>query len=113
MKKIILSTLTTAVFSAALAIGANAATFTVTKTADTNDGVCDADCSLREAIFAANGAAGDDVIEFASGTFGSASTITLTSGEMTISANGSLTINGPGAGLLTLDGNLASRIMTV
>jgi uncharacterized repeat protein (TIGR01451 family)/CSLREA domain-containing protein len=30
------------------------ATFTVTKTADTNDGFCDADCSLREAIGAAN-----------------------------------------------------------
>ena len=32
---------------------ASAATFTVTKTADTNDGLCDADCSLREAVFAA------------------------------------------------------------
>ena len=29
-------------------------TFTVTKTADTNDGACDADCSLREAIIASN-----------------------------------------------------------
>ncbi|HEV7745474.1 MAG TPA: choice-of-anchor Q domain-containing protein [Pyrinomonadaceae bacterium] len=29
-------------------------TFTVTKTADTNDGTCDADCSLREAIVASN-----------------------------------------------------------
>lgn len=28
---------------------ARAATLTVTKTADTNDGLCDADCSLREA----------------------------------------------------------------
>ena len=33
---------------------AQAATFTVTKTADTADGTCDADCSLREAIIAAN-----------------------------------------------------------
>ena len=32
---------------------AHAANLTVTKTADTNDGVCDADCSLREAISAA------------------------------------------------------------
>jgi CSLREA domain-containing protein len=31
-----------------------AAVFTVTKTSDSNDGVCDADCSLREAILAAN-----------------------------------------------------------
>ncbi|MEP6817947.1 MAG: choice-of-anchor Q domain-containing protein [bacterium] len=29
-------------------------TFTVTKTTDTNDGVCDSDCSLREAVRAAN-----------------------------------------------------------
>jgi CSLREA domain-containing protein len=31
-------------------------TFTVTKTADTNDGVCDADCSFREALTAAEAA---------------------------------------------------------
>lgn len=41
-----------------------AATYTVTKTADTDDGTCDADCSLREAIAAANTNAGHDTIEF-------------------------------------------------
>lgn len=41
-----------------------AATYTVTKTADTNDGTCDADCSLREAIAAANADPGHDTIEF-------------------------------------------------
>ena len=41
-----------------------AATFTVTKIADTNDGVCDADCSFREAIRAAVSAAGDDTVAF-------------------------------------------------
>ncbi len=41
-----------------------AATYTVTKTADTNDGTCDSDCSLREAIVAANANAGADTIEF-------------------------------------------------
>jgi CSLREA domain-containing protein len=39
-------------------------TFTVTKTADTNDGTCDADCSLREAITAANTLAGTDTVAF-------------------------------------------------
>src|SRR5580765_334283 len=39
-------------------------TFTVTKTADTNDGVCDSDCSLREAILAANSTFGQDTIAF-------------------------------------------------
>ena len=37
---------------------------TVTKTADTDDGSCDADCSLREAINAANANAGTDTIAF-------------------------------------------------
>ena len=41
-----------------------ATTFTVTSAADTTDGVCDADCTLREAITAANGAAGTDTIAF-------------------------------------------------
>ena len=39
-------------------------TFTVTKTADTNDGVCGFDCSLREAITAANASPGADTIAF-------------------------------------------------
>ena len=38
------------------------ATFAVTKAADTNDGTCDADCSLREAIVAANASQGPDAI---------------------------------------------------
>ncbi|MEZ4670967.1 MAG: CSLREA domain-containing protein [Anaerolineae bacterium] len=39
--------------------------FTVNSTSDTNDGVCDAvHCSLREAINAANSAAGSDLIQF-------------------------------------------------
>ena len=42
----------------------SAATFTVTKIADTNDGTCNADCSLREAILAANAVDTDDVIDF-------------------------------------------------
>ena len=37
---------------------ASATTYTVTKTEDTADGICNADCSLREAIIAANGNAG-------------------------------------------------------
>ncbi len=40
---------------AIVSVGPNV--FTVTKTADTNDGACNADCSLREAIVAANATA--------------------------------------------------------
>ena len=46
-----------------------AETFTVTKTADTNDGVCDSDCSFREAIIAANARLGEDSILVPSGTY--------------------------------------------
>ena len=41
---------------------AHAQTFTVTKTDDTADGNCDEDCSLREAIIAANQDTGLDTI---------------------------------------------------
>ncbi len=40
------------------------ATFVVTSTADTDDGTCDADCTLREAINAANTSIGADLISF-------------------------------------------------
>jgi CSLREA domain-containing protein len=43
---------------------AASATYTVTKTADTLDGTCDADCSFREAVVAANANAGFDEIDF-------------------------------------------------
>ena len=59
------------------AISAQAATLTVTKTVDTNDNVCDVDCSLREAIFAATS---DDSIDFAAPFFYLAQTVTLTLG---------------------------------
>lgn len=91
--------------------GAFAATFTVTKVADTNDGVCDADCSLREAVAAATAAAGDDIIVF-SALFNSPQTITLSGSEIVLGANGSTTINGPGAAILTIDGNNTSRIIS-
>jgi CSLREA domain-containing protein/uncharacterized repeat protein (TIGR01451 family) len=46
-----------------------AATFIVTKTADTNDGACNSDCSLREAIAAANTTPGPDEIRLAPGIY--------------------------------------------
>lgn len=51
IKLTLLAVLTGLILTAA----AQAATLTVTKTADTNDTVCDADCSLREAFDAADG----------------------------------------------------------
>ncbi len=83
-------------------IGAYEASFqTVTKTADTNDGACDADCSLREAILTATP---DDVILFASPLFDSAQTITLTdtSGFRDLVVTKSMTIVGRDQRLLTI-----------
>jgi CSLREA domain-containing protein len=45
-------------------VHAGGTTYVVTKTADTADGVCDGDCSLREAMTAANGNPGLDSIHF-------------------------------------------------
>lgn len=82
--------------------------FTVTKTADTNDGVCDADCSLREAIAAATAASGnDDLIRF-SALFDTPQTITLGGDRLFIDE--SMTIQGPGADLLSISGNGVSGV---
>lgn len=56
-------------FGLSIPISLEAATFTVTKTADTADGVCDADCSLREAIVAANALTGADTIAVPAGVY--------------------------------------------
>ena len=79
-------------------------TVVVTKTSDTNDGVCNADCSLREAIAAAKPG---DSIEFASPLFDSPQTITLNTGLRDLVINKSLTINGKGASLLKVHRNNA------
>lgn len=76
---------------------AQGATLTVTNLNDSGPS------SLRDLIAAANS---DDTIDFAV-----TGIITLTSGELLISKN--LTISGPGTTNLTISGNHASRIFTV
>ncbi len=71
----------------------------VTTTGDAGDGTCDASCTLRDAIMAAN-ASGHADIGFASGVGG---TITLASALPAIS--GMADIVGPGANLLMVSGN--------
>jgi hypothetical protein len=63
--------------------------------------------SLRAAVQAADGTSGA-VIDFAKGLHG---TITLTSGQLKVTSN--MTIDGPGANLLTVSGDNASRIFDV
>jgi CSLREA domain-containing protein len=57
-----------ALLALALSPGAHGASFTVTKTADTNDACLAFDCSLREAIAAANATPGQDFIGFSIGS---------------------------------------------
>lgn len=96
-----------------LAQAVSAATYTVSKIADTSDGMCNADCSLREAIVAANATTDNDTIYFALPFFGSPQIITLSGSEIVIANNGSLTIIGTGANRLTISGNNASRIISI
>src|SRR5262245_53166430 len=79
-----------------------AATFNVTKIADTADGSCNADCSLREAIIAANANANtSDIINIPAGTY----TLTRAGANENAASTGDLDILGPvsivGAGAAT------------
>jgi CSLREA domain-containing protein len=94
-------------FCGIAAVSTSAATLVVTKTEDTNDGVCDADCSLREAVSVANA---DDTVVFSS-LFNTPQTITLTLGQIALTRN--LSITGSGSNLLTVSGNNAGRIFYI
>ena len=91
---------------------------TVTKTADTNDGVCNSDCSLREALAVAGTDGAVDTIVFnipanSPGCVGSDCTITLSS-PLNPAADGGrpTTINGyTGANTITLSGNNAIQLL--
>jgi hypothetical protein len=87
------------------ALGANAATFTVTRSDDRHvtclSGV---DCSLREAVSAANASPADDLINFVPGL-----TAVVLTDQIVIENAGALSITGPGAKLLTIDANAANN----
>jgi CSLREA domain-containing protein len=78
---------------------------TVTTLEDTNDAVCDAHCSLREAIATANS---EDTIIFARQLRGG--TINL---QSTLVIDKSLTIDGPNRRRITLRGNGTFGILRI
>ena len=87
---------------------ANAATWTVTKATNSNDNICDADCSLREAVF--NADSGDTVV-FNSNLVGQ--TFTLGGSEIVITKRITIDgfINNPNVAFIS--GEMMSRIFFV
>ena len=82
------------------------ATFTVVSTADP---VTITAGTLRWAVEQADAATTDSTIDFDLG--GATATITLTQGELEVGhTSGSIAIDGPGANLLSISGNDASRV---
>ena len=103
------------VLLAASAPAATAAVYIPTKTADTADGTCSpTDCSLREAVLAANANPGEDVILLHTGTY-----ILSLAGTDDLGATGDLDIQGDlvllgdGAGRTIVDGNGIDRIFQI
>jgi uncharacterized delta-60 repeat protein/CSLREA domain-containing protein len=90
-----------------------AETFTVNKVADTNDGVCNSDCSLREAVAAVNALPEPSLITFDAVLFSSPQAITLTLGELLIADNRRVSVVGSGPNLVTVSGNQSSRILKI
>jgi CSLREA domain-containing protein len=89
--------------------------YLVTKTADTNDGVCNQDCSLREAIIAANSTPGDSLINLPTGMYllsivGVNEDLAAT-GDLDISDN--LTLVGSGAATTIIDGGSIDRVIHI
>ncbi len=97
----------------AAALPAQARVFQVTKTADTLDGVCDHDCSLREAVSAANSGTGADTILVPAGLYAltreGANEDRNATGDLDI--EGSLHLLGAGADKTILDGRGLDRVL--
>ena len=77
-----------------------ATTFVVTRAADTDDGVCDRRCSLREAVLAANRHPGPDFITLPRGVF----KLSLAGGDEDLGATGDLDVTDDLGMIGALDG---------
>ena len=100
-----------------VAAPAGAATFAVTKEADTNVACAAGNCSLREAVNAANTLDGDDIVTLPAGTYvltGAAGDDAGASGDLDVADPDDLvSIRGEGAGTTTIDGNDLDRVFDV
>ncbi|HYN23096.1 MAG TPA: CSLREA domain-containing protein [Thermoanaerobaculia bacterium] len=107
-----------ALLAFAPALPIQAAVYTVTKTADTLDGACDHDCSLREAVSAANAAprfSFVDVVVVPAGIYA----LSRTGAGEDLNATGDLDVTDPlilvgaGAGSTIIDGGSLDRVLDV
>lgn len=91
--------------------------FQVTKTADTADGVCAIDCSLREAIIAANANPGADTVFLSSGTYtlsiAGAGEDQSATGDLDISESLTITTFNSSATVVTAGADWADRIFQI
>jgi CSLREA domain-containing protein len=91
------------------------ASWQVTKTNDTDDGFCNDDCSLREAIIASNEAPGSDAVVVPAGTYtlsipGTAENESTT-GDLDITDD--LHLTGVGVGVAVIDGGGLDRVIDI
>src|SRR6185436_14385611 len=98
------------------ALPAAATVLAVTKTADTADGACNEDCSLREAVIASRELAGPDVIVLGPGVY----RLTLAAGEEPdgeatgdLDLQQNVVISGAGAGRTVIDAAGIDRAVDV
>jgi CSLREA domain-containing protein len=104
-----------AVLLSAAAPPARAAVFIPTKLTDSADGACDSDCSLREAILAANAADGQDFIVLGAGTY----SLSLSGADEELGATGDLdvvedlAIVGRDAAGTVIDANRIDRVFDI
>lgn len=100
---------------AAAAPAAHAAVFIPNRTTDSADGACDAHCSLREAILAANARAGEDVIVLHAGVY----RLSLAGAGEDLGATGDLDVRddlvllGDGAVSTVIDAGQIDRVFDV
>ena len=94
---------------------AGATTFSVTRTDDPAPGACDGDCSLREAVIAANAAGGPDAVSIPAGHF----RLSVPGTNEDAAATGDLdltedvTVTGAGARATVIDANGTDRAFDV
>lgn len=91
-----------------------ASTFTVTTTVDAADGACNAQCSLRDAVIAANATPGADAIVVPAGTYvlgGAGNEDLAASGDLDL--RDSVSITGAGAGVTIIDGGGTDRLIDI